>query len=366
MSEFRIPGMSASRSAYRNRALGFLAVAVLAGILISVAVRSWPEDNVRVTMVTTTVAGGIDTGTSVVLNGSEVGLVEQVKVVSANTYAVVLDLDPDRAGGRLDVLTDTAQVSYAPKNLFGISAVVLQSQPGGQPLRDGSAFRPPTPTDATLTTLLRNLSDLQNEAFDPYMSDILAIASQATQGLLPILGAAGQIAGDIVETQVVSPRQTLPQFTQLITQVRGAVGDLLPVIPQIMEWDAPRDPGYLERSQNGLAFTAGPAMDEITKLLSMPELGQTAPLMPVLTALVARIQDTFPDSRTNGIQIATLIEKLRRALPDGPNGPVLTVNAVLASAPGLNAALRAPSIPTPTPRTPATPAPTTPTQGGHR
>ncbi|WOC13106.1 MlaD family protein [Gordonia sp. MP11Mi] len=345
MTEFRIPGMSATAGAYRNRALATIAAVAAVTTVTVVGVRALPDDTTEIILKTTSVAGGIGPDAAVVLNGSEVGVVSEIDVAAPDTYAVTLDLSGDRADDALAVLTDRTVVSYAPKNLFGISAVVLTSQSGGTPLHNGSTLDAGDPEDATMTTLLRKLSDIQNEAFDPYMSDILSVAAKATDGLLPILGVAGQIMNDIAETQVVSPRKTLPQFAQLVGQVRGTFDDLLPPIRRLMDWQAPRRPGFSEMAEQELAYTEGPVMDQVTKLFSDSELGQTAPLMPVITALLNRINNTFPDSRTNGIQIATLIEKLRRALPAGPDGsPVLTVDAVLASAPGLKAVLDQPPM----------------------
>ncbi|GAA4641612.1 MlaD family protein [Gordonia humi] len=344
MTEFRIPGMSASAATYRNRALATIGVVAVASTATAVGVRALPDDSTHITMVTESVAGGITSGSAVILNGSEIGTVSDIRLASPGSYEVTLDLHGDSGDEALTVLTDRALVSYAPKNLFGISAVVLTSQSGGALLHNGSTLEAGDPEDATMTTLLRKLSDVQNEAFDPYMSDILAVADQATDGLLPILGVAGQIMSDIAETQVVSPRTTLPQFTELIGQLRGTFDDLLPPIRQLMAWEAPRRPGYTELAEAGLSFTAGPAMDEVTELLSDPELGQTAPLMPVLTALLNRINDTFPGSQRNGRQIAQLIANLNHALPPGPDGrPVLTLDALIASAPALGVALDRPA-----------------------
>ncbi|MCF8607499.1 hypothetical protein L5I01_29495 [Gordonia sp. HY442] len=340
MTEFRIPGMSASAGAYRNRALITIVAVAVVTTGVVVGLKLVPDDTTEITVRASSVAGGIRPGAAVVLNGSEVGVVSDIAAAASDSYSVTLDLTGDRADDALAVLSDETVVSYAPKNLFGISAVVLTSQSGGTALHNGSTLDAGEPEDATMTTLLRKLSDVQNEAFDPYMSDILTVAAKATDGLLPILGVAGQIMNDVAETQVVSPRQTLPQFAQLVGGVRGTVDDLLPPIRRLMDWQAPRRAGFSELAEQGLSFTEGPVMDEITALLSDSGLGQTSPLMPVLTAFFDRVTDTFPDSRTNGIQIATLIERLRKALPAGPDGkPVLTVNAVLESTPGLKAAL---------------------------
>lgn len=342
MSEFRTPGMAAGRTAYKRRAVVFLAASAVALIVLFGVARLLPESGYRVTMQTNFVAGGVVAGSPVVLNGADVGRVGKVDVVGPDQYSLVLEMNSERISAAEAVFTDSAYVGYAPENVFGISAVVMRSQDGGTPLRNGSTFRVEDPEDATLTTLLRNLSDLQNEAFDPHVSDLLNVADRATRGLLPILGAAGQIANDIAETQVVSPRETLPQFTELITAVGGTVDDLLPPIRKIMDWNAPQQPGYLERSEAGLSFTATTIIDDVNELLGPSGLAQTAPLMPVLTALIDRVTDTFPDSRRNGIQIATLIERLGKAFVDTPAGPVLTVDVLIKSAPGLAAALDLP------------------------
>ncbi|WP_448222843.1 MlaD family protein [Gordonia iterans] len=342
MSDFRTPGMAAGWTVYTRRALVFLASSAVALIGFFGVARLLPESGYRVTMQTNFVAGGIVAGSPVVLNGADVGTVGEVDVIGPDQYSVVLVLNSERIRAAEGVFTDSAYVGYAPENVFGISAVVMRSQDGGTPLRNGSTFRVEDPEDATLTTLLRNLSDLQNEAFDPHVSDLLNVADRATRGLLPIFGAAGQIASDVAETQVVSPRETLPLFTELLTAVGGAVDDLLPPIRKIMEWDAPQQPGYLQRSEEGLSFTATTIIEDARELLGPSGLEQTAPLMPVLTALIDRVTDTFPDSRRNGIQIATLIERLDKAFVDTPAGPVLTVDVVIRSAPGLAAALGLP------------------------
>ena len=342
MTDFRTPGMAAGPRVFRRRALLFLAASVVAIVGLTLVLRNLPESGYRIQMQTDSVAGGIGKGSPVVLNGGDVGTVDDVEVTGPDRYVLTLKMNPERISEGSDVLTDNAHVGYSPENLFGISAVVMRSQDGGTPLKNGSSFRVEDPEDATLTTLLKDLNDLQNEAFDPYVSDLLNIADRATRGLLPILGAAGQVANDIAETQVVSPRQTLPQFTELVSGVTGTVDDLLPPIRQIMEWDAPQEPGYLERSEAGLSFTATTIIEDVERILGPSGLGQTAPLMPVLTDLVDRVRETFPDSRRNGIQIATLIERLGDVFVDTPSGPVPTVDVVVTSAPGLAAALNLP------------------------
>ncbi|MFW0787603.1 MlaD family protein [Gordonia sp. CPCC 206044] len=337
MPDFRAPGMAADPKTFRLRALGFLAATVVASVITVTVIRLIPDDSLDITMHTSSVAGGIVPGATVVANGADVGTVSDVSADAPNTFRVKMALDPDLVGDG-GLLTSTMGVKYAPKNLFGIGAVVLYPD-DGPPIHDGDDFTPAPPADATLTTLLRNLSDLQNKAFSPHVSDILASANQATLGLLPIVGVAGRLAEAIADTQRVSPRQTLPQYAQLVSQLQQAGEDLLPPTEGILAWQAPRRPDFLEEMHAGFSFAATTLMDDAEALLGPEELGAAEPLVAPMVSILNRVNDTFPGARRNGIEIAELIDRIDRAMPTGPRGPMLNVDLVLDSIPGVTAAL---------------------------
>ncbi|GAB17975.1 Mce family protein [Gordonia effusa NBRC 100432] len=338
MPDFRAPGMSAPRRVFARRAAFFLAascVVLLAAILV---LKVLPDNKTVVTMHTDTLAGGIVNGAAVMLNGAEVGTVTELVKVAPGKYEITLAID-DGFLKTPGLLSSATQVTYAPKNLFGIAAVVLKSQPGGEPIANGDDFYPDEPVDATLTTLLRNLNDLQTDAFDPYMGDILRSANQATMGLLPIIGVLGKLATDIADTQKIPTAKSLPQFKELIARLRDTTGVVLPSLMSLVHWDAPQRPGYVEKQYNGLSYVSTTTMDDVGNLLSNKELGGLLVVAPTGVQLVDRILKTFPEARKNGIQIATLIDRINAALRPGPQGPVMTVDVVLAGIPGVAAAL---------------------------
>ncbi|GAB20373.1 Mce family protein [Gordonia effusa NBRC 100432] len=338
MTDFRTPGMSASPRTFAIRAV----VAVVAAVVVIVSAifisAALPDDAMRISMHTDVLAGGIDTGTSVVLHGDEIGSVSSVRA-DGNSFVVGLTLLPSYRD-RPDVLTTALQVAYAPKNLFGISAVILTAQPGGDPLSNNSDFYPDTPVDSTLTTLLRSLSDLNTKALTPYVGDILATANKATLGLLPVMGTVSRLATDIADTQKLSTAATLPRLANVLRELNTTVTGLIPGLKKLMDWRGPQRPGYVDNANNAFGLAGAVTLPQIDDLLG-ENFGQVMPLVPALRQIVTRIQQTFPDSHRNGLEIAMLIERIRGALPAGPGGtPVLNVDVVLKGIPGISAALQ--------------------------
>lgn len=339
MTDFRAPGMAASRRTFAVR--GLIGVVVIGAVLVltAVIVAVLPTDEITVRMHADSVAGGINPGSTVVLNGAEIGTVQSITAQGPEQFTLALAVDKQYAD-RPDVFTDAMTVTYAPKNLFGIAAVVLTTGEGGKPLRAGSDFYPDSPVDSTLTVLLRNLSDLQSEAFAPYMSDILASAGNAVDGLVPVLGTVGEIAARLASTAPLPPSSTLPQLAATVATLPDVVRGALPGVDALLAWTGPDKPGYVDRQDTATAYLSEATLPQLGRVLGEQELGALMPLVPTLTEILDRVRATFPDARRNGLEIAQLIAQVRRALPNGPDGrPVLNVDVVLAGVPGVSAAL---------------------------
>ncbi|NMO00733.1 hypothetical protein HH308_05825 [Gordonia sp. TBRC 11910] len=341
MTDFRTPGMAASPATFAKRAVIAIIVTAILVIGAVVVTAMLPDDNMHIAMHTDVVAGGIEPGTAVVLNGDEIGQVASVRA-DGTKFVVGLTINPAYRD-RKDVLTSAMQVTYAPKNLFGIGAVELTAQPGGDPLSNDADFYPDTPVDSTLTTLLRGLSDLQTEAFAPYVSDILSNANKATMGLLPVIGTVSELATEIADTQKLPTSVTMPQMAALLSGLNATTVAALPGLRSLMSWQAAQRPGFIDKANDGLGAAYSTLLPIINDILGK-DIGQTMPLVPALTQIVARIQQSFPDSYDNGLEIAALIERIRRAMPAGADGrPMLNVDVVLRGIPGVTAALTSPT-----------------------
>ncbi|GAB11783.1 Mce family protein [Gordonia araii NBRC 100433] len=334
MPDFRAPGMAADRGTYLSRAVFAIIGAVVVTIAAVAISTALPDDALRIRMHTDTLAGGIEEGTGVVVNGSEIGL---VRSVAANNGGYVLDLELDK--NRLTdpgILTTTTRLSYAPKNLFGISAVVLNSEPGGDPIASGGEFFPDTPVDATLTALLRQLSDMQDKAFDPYVSDLLAKADRASMAFMPVLEILGRLTGLVVETESIPAEVSLPQLTGLVGGLPDSLRQILPSVNKVLDWPEARKGGteYLERMRKGFDHATNTTMGSLGRLLGPAAVGQLMPLMKDVLPLLERILESSPNARKNGLQIRQLIYNLDRALPKVGGRPVLKVDVVLRGMPG--------------------------------
>ncbi|GAC58404.1 hypothetical protein GOHSU_38_00430 [Gordonia hirsuta DSM 44140 = NBRC 16056] len=339
MINFRAPGMAADPGVFRQRALIFLAVlAVLVPLAVWVTKVASPA-KAHLTIRADYVASGIVPGSAVVIHGAELGTLEQVSVPAPGQFALHLVLD-DGVLGPGGLVTARTDVTYAPKNLFGISAIVLDPAPG-HPLADGSELAPASTTDATLTSLLRQLTDLQNDAFDPHMGEILATAGRAVRGLAPVAGIAGEIGKALADTQRIAPRQSLPLFSRLVTQLSEGSATFLPAFEELLAWEPPRREGFQEAMYNGLLVTSTLMADDLDELSGPRGLTALSDWLPPAAAAMNWISRAFPGSRANGEDVAELIGRLEKALADGPGGPRLRVDVMLASVPGVTAALGA-------------------------
>lgn len=337
MTDFAAPGMAASRSEYVRRGIVAMAATCVVAMVITVIVHLTPDDDMTIAMHTTSVAGGIVSGSSVVVNGDEVGTVRAVTSPSPGDFVVDLSIDPDRL--RPGLLTSDMGVMYAPKNVFGIGAVVLKTSGGGQAIGNGGDFYPAVTEDATLTTLLRNLSDLDEKAFTPYVGAILASAGQATMGLVPVVGIAGRLAEQITATQTLPTAQTFPKMAELFDSLGYTTRVILPPVRSLLDWQAPRRPGFTESQRMGLEEFAKYTIPGLGELLGKGEVADLVPFVPVVNQLLDRVVSTFPDAKLNGLQIADLIGRVDRTIHPGKNGPVVDVDVVLRGLPVIGAAV---------------------------
>lgn len=339
MPAFATPGMTDNRATFARRALWTLVMAVVATVVVVVVVRSIPDDTTIVRIHTDDVAGGIATGTAVLLNGAQVGSVTDVEAQDSgggNVVTVEFDSSSDPR-----LLTTAMKVRFAPRNLFGISAVDLQAAEGGRTLSNDSDFFPDDVDDVTLSTLLRTLSDINNQAFRPHVSAILDQAAQATMGIAPILGVLGRLGTSLSNTQKFPPRETFPRFAALVSEFGDAIAEVLPALSYLVAWPSPQEPGYSSRQSRALGFAGDTVVGgDLTELLGPDELARLNPVAPTLVEILERVQATFPDARSNGLQLESLIDRIRAAMPDGPNGPVLNVDVVLRGMPSVAQALR--------------------------
>jgi len=333
MADFRAAGMADDPKVFLRRALIFLVVLAAVLALVFGINAAMGSNTLNISMRTQSVAGGIGSGSPVILNGAQVGKVQKVSLVSGSDKRVVLAIDKSKVPDK-SLLSSALNVSYAPWNLFGISSVILQTNPGGVQLANNSTFYPDTPSDATLTTLLRQLSDTQNEAFAPHLGAVLQQANIITTGLMPIIGVVGKVLQNLADTQRIPTAQTLPVLAQTLAGVNGMIAPFMDALGNFVQWPEPLRPGYTDQQNASMTALSTTFADQLIQLAGGPGLAQLTPTTPIFTELFNRILATFPDATRNGEELQTLIQRIRAAMPNGPNGPVLNIDVIVRGATG--------------------------------
>lgn len=316
-----VPGMNVDAATLVRRGLITTAVVVVIAILAWGVSAMIKPDPMRVTLLTPSVAPGVSVGTYVEMNGVQIGKVSGIDLQGSGRLGVAMDLDKDGARG----LTDGLVADFAPNNLFGITSVQITPSSAGRPLYDGATVAPAmTPADSTMSGLLRSLADVEATALRPYMSQVLRQADTATKGFLPLVRALGSVAQANAETQSAPTAQTLPALASALQGVGMASGDVLYGLRLLWDWNGPDIPGYPVAQTGTLSSIINVTAPDLTKLVK--ELQPLAPLLGTVVDLERRVIRSMPDAAQNGRQLSDLIEAIRRAIRDTPNGKVLDLD----------------------------------------
>ncbi|KXO93435.1 hypothetical protein AXK58_16535 [Tsukamurella tyrosinosolvens] len=312
--------------------------AIAVAVLLVLALLWWGlsallrPDPMRITLLTSSVAPGINSGTVVEMNGVQIGTVKQIGQDGSGRLGIAIDLTPYKVSG----LTDAFTADFAPNNLFGITSIQITPSTSGRPVRNGARIQPAAaPADSTMSGLLRALADVESTAFRPYMSDLLRQADTASKGLLPLVRALGALAQANAETQTVPTSRTLPILASALRGIGASTDDVLTSLKLLWDWRGPDTPGYAQSQTASIAALQKLTAPDLAQLFA--SLRPLAPTLSVLVDLERRATSSMPDAARNGQQVSDLIETLRRAIKDTPSGKVLDLDVQakpVAVAPG--------------------------------
>ncbi|GAB3133431.1 hypothetical protein GCM10027289_23280 [Tsukamurella serpentis] len=345
MGVVSVPGLSLERSVLRRRGLITVAV-ILVLILVGWLVKSiWPKDEFSFTLRSPSVAAGVVDGAPVRIQGVQVGTVTGIRALGNGQQGVTLTMKS--ADGRS--LTNNLEAAYSAGNLFGVTEVILTPHEGGGELRDGAEIAPTKPiTDNTVSNMIATIGDVNSEALRPHMSQILLNFDASSKAMLPLFTTLGSIAQAVQDTQKLSTAQTFPQVTQAIQRADSAATAVIPAIKALYAYQPLQDKQWTDRAKASLdALTNN--NDSLTaalqKILTPEALQGLQVSTPMLVNLMKPLLTAFPNGSagTVGIQIGQLIDNVRKAMPNTPNGPMLNVR-LSVDFPAVAAAL--PPLPT--------------------
>ncbi|MTE15924.1 MlaD family protein [Nocardia aurantiaca] len=333
MPNYGMPGVAVDRK--RAMTVGAVALAlvvtVVAGWVLDRSQKT--EAGLPISLRTERIGDGVLVGTDVRANGVVVGKVTAISPDRNGTQQISLRLDDSELFG----LDDSLQVDYAPANLFGISEIELRTGAGGSPLRSGTVLdftgrRASEVYDATMGSILRSAAQMGDSVLTPQMASVIAQAAADTQAFTPLAQAL------ITAQRTVTNNQKMP-MSELVGNLGPAFdggGRFAGATVQVVDLILSMQRLQTDRAayDKGVATVTGqllPALATTFTQAGNQLSGTTDMLVPVLTALARMV----PQPQQSAAELRLLLERLRAAMPDNGQGPVLNVEVDLKGVPAI-------------------------------
>ncbi len=322
-----MPGFSPSPAQLRRRGVAFSLCLAL------IALATWgvyslrPQDVFTLTLRTPTVAAGIIEGAKVRIQGLDVGSVSEIRALGNAQQGVTLRID----GPQGRSLTNNVEAAFSAGNLFGVSEVILTPHEGGGALQNGAELAPTRRiTDNTVSNMIMTLGDVNDDALRPHMSQVLLNFDASSKAMLPLLTALGSVAQTMQDTQRLSTAETFPTVVAALKAADPALGAMIPAFQSALD----HKPLHNGDSKKTIAILDDGINDERTGLiaglqgiLTPQALEGLKTASPMLVSLLQPILAAFPNGSATGvgIQLSQLMDNVRKAMPNTPNGPVLNL-----------------------------------------
>ncbi|CAM3886190.1 MlaD family protein [Tsukamurella ocularis] len=321
-----MPGFSPSPAQLRRRGVAFsLCLAVIALAVWGIqALR--PQDVFTLTLRTPTVAAGIVEGAKVRIQGIDVGSVSAIRALGNAQQGVTLRID----GPQGRSLTNNVEAAFSAGNLFGVSEVILTPHEGGGALRDGAELAPTRRiTDNTVSNMITTLGDVNADALRPHMGQVLMNVDASSKAMLPLLTALGSVAQTMQETQRLSTAQTFPLVVESLKAADPALAAMIPAFQAGLD-HLPLHNGDSKKTiavQDGINNERTGLLAGLQAILTPQAIEGLKTASPMLVSLLQPILAAFPDGSATGvgIQLSQLMNNVRRAMPNTPDGPVLNL-----------------------------------------
>lgn len=321
-----VPGFSPTRPQLRRRGIAVVLCTALILTVVWAFQHFRPKDEFSFTLRTPAVAAGIVPGSIVRIQGLQVGTVTAVESLGNAQQGVQVTLD----GPQGRELTNNVEAAFSAGNLFGVSEVILTPRDGGGPLREGAALSPTKAiADSTVANMIVTIGDVNSTALRPHASQILMNVDASSKALLPLFTALGSVAQQVHETQRISTAESFPSLARALGSADSTVRQLLPGFKAAFEHESVHNEQSTRISTllDGItnyddSLTAG-----LEAILTPSAIDGLKTASPMLVSLMEPILAAFPNgsARGVGLQWGQLMDNVRKAMPNTPNGPVLNL-----------------------------------------
>lgn len=337
MPNYGLPGVTMGRRS--SQVLGGAALAAIVAVALAwTGYHNAPDDTrMQIQLRTERIGEGIIEGTTVRLDGVDVGKITDIASIGAGRQLITLDLDRSPTAG----LTEDLAVDYAPQNLFGISTVALKRAEGGAPLRPGAVIdlagaNAHRVADATMGRLLRALTETSTEVFTPEFAEVLRTFSGDLQAFTPMLEAVVMLSRAVADTQRYPSSFLIDQFARFYDGLGSFTSATFKLLKAVLDIEVfQNDRQKFDATIGMLVDDAFPDIGAIGNVARQHFSSYTDMLAPLIAAIAA----TVPHPARSHAELTELIERLDRIFADTPNGPTLNASVTLRSVPGLSVPL---------------------------
>ncbi|MFF3568681.1 MlaD family protein [Nocardia jiangxiensis] len=341
MPAYALPGTEVGPC--RARTLGISAVVLVLLVLIvwRVVPDSPPADEIHVALITDRVGEGIADGTDVRLDGVRVGSVNSVAIAGQGRQRIELNLLRSQLFG----LTDALTVDYAPGNLFGITALQLNSARGGTTLANGTTVdltgrKADRVSDATLAALLDSTGTLTSDVLTPKLAQLLNTMSRDISAFTPLMQAIGTTARSFTETQRLPPSFLLTQFGSALDGVPPMLSGAAVLLHSDLTNTQLRTSAELTRFTQMFGGVQNQLLPVVTQTFGISD-HYFGGFIPLGSLILDQVSGSVGTPARSGEQLRELLARLDAAFHDSPSGPVLNTRVELDTVPGLAAPLAA-------------------------
>ncbi|MFI7194007.1 Mce family protein [Nocardia nova] len=293
------------------------------------------------------VAPGVGKGTKVIMHGAEVGRVTDLQKTTSHAARVGIALDPADLHG----LTDAFNVDFRPENYFGITAVNLIAESGGNRLVSGQTLNRIPRGDFTMSTMIEKGSIAVDGTLTKSMIDALDKVIRYTDGLTPMIQSAVVIADRAAQTQQALPSTLLSEMNQTLDVLPGFSRQAIDAMFLLFDNNFNRradgtygvDDSVMDRENIGLYLVSTDLFGAAGRLLA----SHGNELTPV-TQIVSAFSDVVPhllDGGAAATKLSTLVDRYTSAFSGTDRSKTLNLRVILDDLPAMATPLAISGLP---------------------
>ncbi|QTJ70729.1 Mce family protein (plasmid) [Rhodococcus sp. ZPP] len=340
--------------AQQARVVTITALVLIVLVTLSAMVMVWVQprmekpDGLALSIDVPFVAPGVGKGTKALLHGAEVGEITDLVSIGNRNVRMNLSLDPER----LDGMTDAFDIDFRPANYFGITAVNLIANSGGDTLVAGQVLNRVPAGDFTMSHMLETGSLAIDGTLTKSMITALDEVIRYTDGVTPMIQTGIILADRVAQTQKAMPSELLDRANDILEVLPAFSQQTIEMLNTVYKSDIHKQPDGSFSVDEARFDDMDAAMGLVVNGLfggAGRLLGSHGVELTPMTQVVQTLTDAVPHMLGGGAtagKLSILVDRYSRAFSSTPEGSkALNLRIILDDLPGLAAPLAMTGLP---------------------